>query len=919
MTTFSHFSFSVAQFNRLFPFHVQIDANGIVTSFGDSMAKLCAIEKGKMISEFLVMKRPNIGSSQWQFADVEDQVVILSCVQDPKLVLRGQFEKTGTDGSLLFVGTPWFRTMEELVERNLGIRDFAMHDPLIDLLHVLNTQEITTHEIKELLDQVNLQKNRIKESENRISTLVLNLQTGILLEDETRHIVLCNKMFCDLFQIPAPPEALTGADCSNAADQSKHMFRHPELFVKRITEILSERKAVLSEQWELADGRILERDYIPIYVSSEYKGHLWKYTDITERMHYERNLKKQEEKYRSIIENMKLGLIEVNLNDEIQYANQNFCEISGYELDEVLHQTANDLLTATDAKMVIREKNELRQRGVSDSYELPVRNKAGEERWWFVSGAPNYNDAGELIGTIGIHLDITKQKLLEADLRIAKAKAEESSKAKESFLANMSHEIRTPLNAIIGMVRELNKLDPTPQQSKYLNHAASASQHLLSIINDILDISKIEAGELHLDNRPFNLRSLLRATEAIMQPTAREKMIDLRIEVADALAKNLVGDPNRIQQVLLNFISNAIKFTPQGSISVSCRVLAQQPGEQQLQFDIVDTGIGMDPTFLKSLFKKFTQEDLSTVRKYGGTGLGMAITYELIQLMGGQITVTSEKGKGSHFCVVITLPTSDAVEFDQSEVKNDPQRLQQLRVLLVEDNELNRVVATHCLSRYGIETTEVTNGREAVDILKTHKFDLVLMDIQMPEMGGIEATQIIRNELKLKTPIVALTANALKKEIEICLSIGMNDYITKPFDEKTFIAVVNKNASAREVTSTPAAADKKLYDLKQLEELSQGDYTFVRKMTSLFCKNMPPAIESIKEAFRAGNQAQLKADAHRIKPTIDHMGIATLHDDIRMLEALDGRAAYEEVKRTVDKVATVVTAVVNDLQKRAMA
>lgn len=933
MTRENSFCFGAEQFNKLFPFHMLFDANNMIVSFGKSIAKICPLQESLPFSRLFRLKRPELEPSSVRLEAVVGQIVIIECKSNKNLILRGQFEFTNNNEHILFVGTPWFGSMDDVIENNLSIHDFAAHDSMIDLLHVLKTQKITTTEIKELLSKVNRQKNtleneiaekkktelKLKESEKRISSLILNLQTGILVEDETRHIALCNKMFCDLFNIPAPPEALTGMDCANAAEQTKLMFKEPEIFVDRIGTILEEKKIVLSEQLELVDGRIFERDYIPIFVSDQYKGHLWKYTDITEQKNYEHNLKKQEEKYRGIIENMKLGLIEVNLEDEIQYANQNFCEISGYSLTEIISKKVYDLLSYPEVAGTIQERPNLTRKGISDSYEIPIRTRQGETRWWSMSVAPNYNDTGELIGSVGIYLDITSRKRLEKALRNAKSKAEESSKAKESFLANMSHEIRTPLNAIIGMVRELNRTNPTAEQHAYLKHAESASQHLLSIINDILDISKIEAGELRLDKQNFSLKSVMQETVAIMQPLAKDKLLDVRFDVDAHLAPAFIGDPNRIRQVMLNIISNSIKFTEKGGVTVNCQTIDKTGDFHRLQIDIIDTGIGMDKSFLKSLFKKFTQEDLSTVRKYGGTGLGMAITYELVQLMGGSIEVTSEKGVGSHFTVIINLELGDACEVEENISQHDANKLNHLRVLLVEDNEMNRLVAINTLAHYGVEIEVAVNGLEAVEILKSEPFDLILMDMQMPVMGGLEATKIIRSELKLDTPVVALTANAFKNEIEKCLATGMNDYVTKPFEESAFIHVLNKNTAGKvRLIPTPAkqksqlSQDKmeKLYDLAQLIQLSHGSDDFVEKMVTLFCSNVPSAIETIKSSFVAGRYSVVKSTAHNIKPMIDNMGIVSLKADIRTLEALapekmirnDIEAIIEKLENTIKKV-----------------
>ncbi|NBW34571.1 MAG: response regulator [Cytophagia bacterium] len=911
------FSFTADKFNKLFPFYIQMDGEGNVLSFGKSLSKICKISCGVPLSESFIIKRPTMETTLINIRSLVDQMVVLDSMHNASITLRGQFEFTAND-NVVFIGTPWFGTMDQVVDNKLSIKDFAIHDPLIDLLHVLKSQEITTNEIKELLIRVNKQKNVLKESESRVSSLVLNLQTGILLEDQNRHIVLCNKMFCDLFQIPVNPDSLIGTDCSNAAEETKAMFKDPEAFVKRIAYILEKRKMVLSEKVELADGRVFERDYMPIFVFDEYKGHLWKYTDISDKEAVDQQLKRQEAKYRSIIENMKLGIIEVTLEDEIQFVNKNFCDLSGYGLEELIGKKVSQLFGDNYLDQVVEVKKALRKRGISDSFELTLKDKKGRSRHLFISGAPNYNASGELIGSIDIVHDITEQKILEGELRIAKDKAEESSRAKESFLANMSHEIRTPLNGIIGMIRELGKLNTDAKQQTYLKHAASASQHLLSIINNILDISKIEAGEFKLDAQPFDLISLLEETKTILLPAASDKNLQLNFHHFSETSANYLGDPLRIRQVLINVLSNAIKFTEKGSVTLSCAVDKISEVKHTINISIEDTGIGIDESYLKNLFKKFSQEDVSTARKYGGTGLGMAITYELIKMMEGKIKVKSQKEVGTRFDISLELEVS-APSCALEPVNHQQANLNELSILLVEDNEMNRLVATHSLHHFGVTVEEAENGVVAIEMLKRKNYDIILMDLQMPVMGGFEATQLIRKQLNLTTPIIALTANAFKNEIEKCIENGMNDYVTKPFDEKQLLQVLQKYAGKVDVKRKESGkigeCEKELlYSLAPLQSLSHGNFEFIDKMIRIFCTTIPQSLQAINEAFERSDYHQIKSAAHKIKPSVQNLGITSLKHDILFLETLDlSNINRHEVDEIIHKLNKTLTTVVQEL------
>ncbi len=638
--------------------------------------------------------------------------------------------------------------------------------------------------------------------------------------------------------------------------------------------------------------------------------------NISTRKKIEQLLKSQEQKYRNIIANMNLGLLEVDLDDNIRFANQSFTHMSGYDLFDLIGKKAASLFTSPESQDLVKYKNSLRKDGISDIYELKVSTKQGELKWWLISGAPLYNESGQLIGTIGIHLDITAQKKLEEDLEKAKTKAEEGSKAKESFIANMSHEIRTPLNAITGMIRELGKEKLNSKQKAYVQNSENASKHLLSVINNILDISKIEAGELNIENEHFILSESLNKVITMLKPRAEEKGILLKLAIQPAVHDAVMGDALRVEQILINLLGNAIKFTTSGFVQLSCKVLKSIANGQQIELKVTDTGVGMEATYLNRIFSKFSQEDKSTSRKYGGTGLGMAITYQLVQLMHGEILVDSVKNKGSEFSVILDFNRSNKeVEVSEAvEVSNE--HLQDLSILLVEDNEMNRLVAQNTLKYYGCKITEAVNGLEAIKMLRKKSFDIILMDIQMPEMNGIEATKMIRTQLNIKTPIIALTANAFKTELEECKAAGMEAYVTKPFDEANLVKTIlnytkaQANVQAFQIQNNNDIKTEMLYNLKRLNELSRGDASLLNKIIQLFLDQTSSTLQMMGTKLKEKDFDEVSRLAHKIKPNLLNVGIDSLKDDIDALEFINKTEAnfndienhYVKVEKTLDQV-----------------
>ncbi len=1134
-----------------------------------------------------------------------------------------------------------FQEVNESLKKESEVRQITIEKlkevvfQLVDEDHFFDKSEKDDlYKISEFIN-LQIQKNKgteenLKRTINLFKTLLANLQSGVLVENENREILFTNHLFCKMFEIPAPPDALVGADCSQSAELSKHLFSDPESFVLSINKILHEQIPVYNELIETVSGHFYERDYVPIFIDQIYRGHLWQYKDITERVNYEKLLReneelnrlimdtamdaitladtkgvirywnpaaaqlfgfanedaigskmsdtiiplrlrdaheagmqrfnstgigrifnmrlelpalhadghefpiemyiigfeqkgeklfcafikditerveaqkiidqqlqlqdllinisstyinidldqveytinkslqelgkfvgadrayifdydfelnttsntyewceegttpefnnlqnvsldfmpqwvekhkqglpfyipdmellpyegpeslrgvlepqgikslitipmisnskligfvgfdsvkdkheysekemkllslfaqmliniferkrkenlltKQEEKYRNIIANMNLGLLEVTPDETIIFANQSFCDMSGYTIEDLKGEKAIKFLLYDDDQEVLNEKLKLREKGQSDSYEIAVKNKQGEIRWWFISGAPNYNDRNELIGSIGIHLDITNQKKLEKELEKAKLQAEDASRAKESFLANMSHEIRTPLNAIIGMIRELGREELTPKQNSYVSHSETAARHLLTIVNNILDMSKIEAGELIIDAKEFSLMSVIGNVISILHSKAQEKKLELNYHISPEIKPALIGDSGRVRQILINLVGNAIKFTDAGKIDLSVNVKQTNQYFQQLSFEIKDTGIGMNKEYLNQIFNKFSQEEGSAARRYEGTGLGMTITKEMINLMGGNCEIQSEKGIGTTVTFNLTLPVGDENKLVDKDSYLVDDSLQNLKILLVEDNEMNSFIACQSLHYFGCIVDTASNGIEAIEKLAVQKPDLILMDIQMPEMDGIEATKFIRDEMAISTPIIALTANAFKRDIDLYLSIGMNDYVTKPFEENVlFNTIANtlniktKTPTLTNILQSKPSNETPLYDLTNIKTLSRGDQSFVNKMIEIFVEHTPTSVTEIKVAFENQDYLTISKIAHRMKPSIDNMGIHLLKNPIRELESSAKMEVVDDkkVELLIENIENTLAKVIEDLK-----
>jgi PAS domain S-box-containing protein len=1025
----NHFSFSEAQFNRLFPFYILINKDLKVVAFGKSIGKLCDLQKDQNFNQsFSISKPQTVVTSFDDLVALQNQLVVIKLSSDKKLMLKGQLEYKEETAEILFLGSPWFSSMEEIRDNKLVIEDFEKNNPLLDLLHLIANSETTNKDLKNLVSIANEQKHGLNKENKDFYDMALfskqnpdpnirinydgdvlqnnpaasNLNfieyegntyhndlffkiilSGIdkkikrwnfeassnnidysfdcvampeegyiniygrnitkkkliqqeleklsLIVQETVNAVIITNSHGKIEWVNKAFEQMTGYDLSEVkgkipgtflqgketnmetvaymrqqimnskpftcevfnyrktgegywlringqpifdkkgnvtnffaieeditekinADKKLEELRdfyekildnipsdiavfdteHHYLYVnpmgikdaklrkwivgKKDEDYIKERNKPISlvegrrnlfnsimkskelktweEELKQPDGTskyILRNMYPVINNNNEVDLVIGYGVDITNIKNIQQQIEESEKKYREIIDNSLAIITTHDLQGKFIDSNPMIGKVFGYSDAEFIGHSLTDFMLEEDKPLF----NEKYLNKIKISKEATgifrVVHKKGHIIYTLYN---NYlkEEPGKAPYVIGFAVDITKRILAEKELKKEKKVSEELAMAKHNFLANMSHEIRTPMNAIMGMSRQLLKSNLNDEQRSYLDNITNASENLLVIINDVLDLAKLEAGKLSFEKIPFESKLLLENFMKVMLHKAEEKGLLLTNSYCDMrLSPILIGDPFRINQIMLNLVSNAIKFTTVGSVDICLNVLKDNDTSQEIELIVKDTGIGMEQSFLKDLFKKFSQEYESTSRKFGGTGLGMGITKNLIDNMGGEILVESEKGKGTTIFLRFTL--EKGTELDVPKASNSIKTINNLKgkkILVVDDNVMNRMVATLILKEYEVLISEAEDGEEAINYLKNNDCDLVLMDLQMPISNGYNASEIIRQKLKLNIPIIALTANVIKGEKEKCFKVGMNDYLSKPFDEEQFLEIISK-------------------------------------------------------------------------------------------------------------------------------
>jgi PAS domain S-box-containing protein len=630
-----------------------------------------------------------------------------------------------------------------------------------------------------------------------------------------------------------------------------------------------------------------------------------------------------------------LSLIEASLDPLVTISPEG-------KITDMNHATVNitgitrEKLTGTDFFDYFTEPQKAREvyqevfaNGSVADYPLTVRHKDGKLTDVLFNGSVYKDDRGKVIGVVVVARDITDQKRIATELteaivfaelatqlaEEAKLKAENATriaenavKAKQQFLSNMSHEIRTPMNAIIGFTKVLLKTNLSAKQKEYLTSIKMSGDALIVLINDILDLAKVDAGKMTFEQIPFKLSQSISAMLHLFETKIQEKNLTLIKQYDDRIPEVLVGDPVRLHQIILNLVSNAVKFTSKGKISVTVKLVSEDDEKVTIQFSISDTGIGIAKDKMDKIFENFQQASSGTARLYGGTGLGLAIVKQLVEPQHGTISVKSKIDVGSTFSFVLPFQKTKAdVEIVPQLVELDP-GITNIKVLVAEDIALNQLLMRTLLDEFGFECDIATNGKIAIEMLQAKSYDIILMDLQMPEMNGFETTEYIRHSMNSVVPIIALTADVTTADLAKCKAVGMNDYIAKPVDDRLLyskiVGFVKKTMLLNENTVIPNDENVKLKctNMDFLMRHTKSNQALMIEMISLYLEQTPPLIKTMKQCLFTKDWDLLSTSIHKLIPSFSIVGISADFENMaRKVQE------YAGTQKQLDKIDNLVT------------
>ncbi len=717
-----------------------------------------------------------------------------------------------------------------------------------------------------------------------------NLPVGICLTDMDGNVTTVNPHFFKIFEV-----------CKSEDDL--HNFKYEDHFLnpqreeRRVSELNEKMEPVTNDVIFLKNGRIVSRDFVPIKFQGKPIGKLWTFKDITEEYNAHLELQASEKRYRGVIENLSLGILEWSPDKRVVAVYPSFMKIVNVDPVRILGKRSSDIF--------VTGQDIFEEIAGGTSIEAEFRLPGAATKWMLISTVPVYEQYQKIRGYLSVLYDITDRKMMEEQLLEAQQRALEDRDYERYFLANMSHEIRTPLNAIAGMTHLLRNTRLSSAQRQYVDSLESSTGALLHLLNDVLDISKMEAGQMELETREFNLETLCKNLVSSYQARTKGEPVQLLLQFDKRIDRAVMGDPVRLQQILGNLLSNACKFTREGAIVLELSLVENRADVYHVKFAVHDTGIGISEEKQERIFEKFKQADAATGNDFGGTGLGLSIVKQLVELHGGFIEVDSREGEGSSFSFIIDLKKSDrpAIELLVSDEKESSasKELQNGTFLIVDDNPTNLKLMARLFEMWGCGYELAMSGKEAIVKTRGQQFDLILMDLRMPGMDGCETTRRIRTDAlnqNRKTPVVALSAAILPDDRRQALKAGMDDFMPKPFSPPQLLECMHrhlkfklqpasvvktgepKNTSAKDFARAPANTP----GLEYLLAFSDGDKKFVQDIITTFLDDAPAAIESMERHLTEGNNRKAANIIHRFKPNLETLGLIDLKNDAVILE-----------------------------------
>lgn len=720
-----------------------------------------------------------------------------------------------------------------------------------------------------------------------ILDIIANTKAGIYITNEDDKVIWLNDAILDNPNALPLKKAFIGKPVLETMSYFQEFVIHPKQFSRRIKELVSSRKLFLGEEFTLKDNRTITLDFVPVFHEGKFYGTIWQVVSKPVKEGGVRNSEGNNKYSRSeILDNFNIFYCEISKNTDILECSDSLCSLTGYSEEELTRMNFMDICSS--GKRLIKDYFKETGRSAPNkptSFEIELRLKDGSSNWMQCHFSKNNlkkrTDAGGLL----LLTEITEQKAIQNELEIARKHAEHAQLAQQQFLASMSHDIRTPLNAIIGMTFLLADTTLSREQNEYINILKNASNILLGLLNGVLDFAKIETGKQEVHPRDFDLPSLVYSLIETFNLKVTEKPVKITCSVDNRIDHYLTGDDVLLNQILMNLLNNAEKFTPQGEIILKATVVKEFDNNVWVEFMVTDTGIGISKNKLQDIFKDFIQADENIHLEYGGSGLGLFICKKLVELLGGQIKVESTLGKGTSFVFIIPFTKNmQALRKDKYKIPAGYDfHDKNATILIVEDNPMNLKYLSTLLNKYQVNFDIATNGKTGLKMVKENYYNLILMDMKLPKMNGIELTACIREKEgpNVATPVVLVTASALQSTVDKAKEIGVNEMLTKPYTPEQLMNVLKKYLlDDEEMESVPPSEPSTgefrfdpVLDTSYLYKLYHGNSQYALSLFEVFQESMETDWRQLLLAKANEDWVTLKNLTHKLKPNFSMVGL----------------------------------------------